>query len=167
MLVLPIAFAWQRTGRYCLTKVIEDQACPYFLLDEGQFFRMEVYKTYGVCQLAEGRFDSPTHMIKRFDIIQRKILPRKIGYNALKGVRCDRETDNPKFHLVEKTGFQIKIIEMDILGDKTILVRILFDQFRLFSGQRYSQRFVKPIPYFNFCNKKRAWNTFSVPNSFL
>ena len=145
MLVLPVTFAWQRTGRYCLTKVIEDQACPYFLLDEGQFFRMEVYKAYSVFQLAEGCFNSPTHMVKLFDIIQQKILPRKIGYDALKGVRCNRETDDSKIHLVEKTGFQIKIIEMNILGDKTILVRIIFDQFRLFSGQCYSQRFVKRV----------------------
>ena len=105
MLVFPVAFAWQRTGRYCLTKVIEDQACPYFLFDESQFFRMEVNKAYSVFQLAEGCFDSPTHMVKLFDIIQRKILPRKIGYDTLKGIRFNRETDDSKIHLVEKTGF--------------------------------------------------------------
>ena len=53
-------------------EIIENKIGIDFLFEEFRFFTMEVEKSVGMFEVAEGDFDAPTPMINLFDIIQIK-----------------------------------------------------------------------------------------------
>ena len=70
--MLPLRFFFGSFISKKYAEIIENKIGIDFLFEEFRFFTMEVEKSVGMFEVAEGDFDAPTPMINLFDIIQIK-----------------------------------------------------------------------------------------------
>ena len=123
------------SGCNCLAEIVEDHSGPDFLDDVIKFPGVEVSQTNRVFEFSERRFNSPAHMIQISDFLEGEVTLGKISQNALVRIVRNGEANDSGVDFVGCRRMQIKKIEMNVLRDKVILIRLGFHRLCLFSGQ--------------------------------
>ena len=69
---------------------------------------MEMRQSNGVLEITKRGFNSPSHVIQRFDFFRRKSISVQIRNDTLIRILCDFKTNNTKIHIIVQIGMNIQ-----------------------------------------------------------
>ena len=95
---------------------------------------MEMRQSNGMLEITKRGFNSPSHVIQRFDFFRRKSISVQIRNDTLIRILCDFKTNNTKIHIIVQIGMKIQKIKRRVLRQKMIFLGMCFNFVGLFSG---------------------------------